>query len=168
MSRVAIKGNASGTGVFTLEAPNSNTDRALVLPDAGGQVHTSESSNDHASMPTVNGDPIVESGSNSDGEWTRWADGTQICSTAISKDHPNGTSVDGVYISEVVDTPLPASFVEQPRTSVGYFNSSNGFWVQARTSASPPYDWISQAFRATSFTVGGVGTVDLTATGRWK
>ena len=28
-------------------------------------------------MPLVNGDPIVESGSNSDGEWTRWADGTQ-------------------------------------------------------------------------------------------
>jgi len=30
-------------------------------------------------MPQVGGDPIVESGSNSDGEWTRWADGTQIC-----------------------------------------------------------------------------------------
>lgn len=28
-------------------------------------------------MPQVNGAPIVESGSNSDGEWTRWADGTQ-------------------------------------------------------------------------------------------
>ena len=32
-----------------------------------------------ANMPQVNGDPVVESGSNSDGEWTRWADGTQIC-----------------------------------------------------------------------------------------
>ena len=30
-------------------------------------------------MPQVGGNPIVESGSNSDGEWTRWADGTQIC-----------------------------------------------------------------------------------------
>ncbi|MDO0945909.1 hypothetical protein [Chromohalobacter israelensis] len=28
-------------------------------------------------MPTINGDPVVESGSNSDGAWTRWADGTQ-------------------------------------------------------------------------------------------
>ncbi len=31
-----------------------------------------------AGMPTVGGDPIVESGSNSDGEWVRFADGTQI------------------------------------------------------------------------------------------
>lgn len=30
-----------------------------------------------AGMPTVGGDPIIESGSNSDGNWTRWADGTQ-------------------------------------------------------------------------------------------
>ena len=29
-------------------------------------------------MPQVGGDPVVESGSNADGEWTRWADGTQI------------------------------------------------------------------------------------------
>lgn len=29
-----------------------------------------------AEMPDVDGAPIVESGSNSDGNWTRWADGT--------------------------------------------------------------------------------------------
>jgi hypothetical protein len=29
-------------------------------------------------MPDIAGDPIVESGSNADGEWTRWADGTQM------------------------------------------------------------------------------------------
>lgn len=40
MSKVAIKGNASGTGTFTLEAPNSNTDRTLVLPDEAGTVIT--------------------------------------------------------------------------------------------------------------------------------
>jgi len=40
MSKVAIKGNASGTGTFTLEAPNSNTDRTLVLPDSAGTIAT--------------------------------------------------------------------------------------------------------------------------------
>jgi hypothetical protein len=30
-------------------------------------------------MPTSGGDAVVESGSNTDGEWTRWADGTQVC-----------------------------------------------------------------------------------------
>lgn len=40
MSKVAISGNASGTGVFTLAAPNSNTDRTLTLPDEAGTVLT--------------------------------------------------------------------------------------------------------------------------------
>ncbi len=38
MSSVKISGNASGTGVFTLSSPNSNTDRALTLPDEAGEV----------------------------------------------------------------------------------------------------------------------------------
>jgi hypothetical protein len=38
MSKVAISGNASGTGVFTIASPNSNTDRTLSLPDNSGTV----------------------------------------------------------------------------------------------------------------------------------
>jgi hypothetical protein len=41
MSKVAITGNASGTGTFTLASPNSNSDRTLDLPDAGGTVFVS-------------------------------------------------------------------------------------------------------------------------------
>jgi len=40
MSKVAIKGAATGTGVFTLESPATNTDRTLVLPDEAGTVLT--------------------------------------------------------------------------------------------------------------------------------
>ena len=40
MSKVAIQGNASGTGTFTIAAPNSNTDRTLTLPDEAGTVLT--------------------------------------------------------------------------------------------------------------------------------
>lgn len=43
MSKVAIAGNASGTGVFTIAAPNSNSDRTLTLPDEAGTVLTSAS-----------------------------------------------------------------------------------------------------------------------------
>jgi hypothetical protein len=41
MSLVKISGNASGTGIFTVAAPNSNTDRTLTLPDATGTVQVS-------------------------------------------------------------------------------------------------------------------------------
>jgi hypothetical protein len=43
MSKVKIEGNASGTGTFTIAAPNSNTDRTLTLPDEAGTVLTSAS-----------------------------------------------------------------------------------------------------------------------------
>jgi hypothetical protein len=34
MSKVKIQGNASGTGVLTVTAPNTSTDRVITLPDA--------------------------------------------------------------------------------------------------------------------------------------
>ena len=43
MSKIAIKGATTGTGVFTLESPATNTDRTLVLPDEAGTVLTSAS-----------------------------------------------------------------------------------------------------------------------------
>jgi hypothetical protein len=46
MSKVVIQGNASGTGNFTIAAPNSNTDRTLTLPDVAGTVLTSGSNAD--------------------------------------------------------------------------------------------------------------------------
>ena len=43
MSKVAIQGNASGTGVFTLASPATNTDRTLTLPDNTGTIITTAS-----------------------------------------------------------------------------------------------------------------------------
>jgi len=43
MSKVALSGNALGTGTFTIASPNSNTDRTLSLPDSSGTVATAES-----------------------------------------------------------------------------------------------------------------------------
>lgn len=43
MSKVALSGNALGTGTFTIASPNSNTDQTLSLPDASGTVVTTGS-----------------------------------------------------------------------------------------------------------------------------
>ena len=44
MSSIKLSPNASGTGEFTIAAPNSNTNRTLTLPDQTGTVLTSASS----------------------------------------------------------------------------------------------------------------------------
>ena len=43
MSKISIQGAATGTGVFTLASPATNTDRTLTLPDEAGTVITSGS-----------------------------------------------------------------------------------------------------------------------------
>jgi len=40
MSKVVIQGNNSGTGTFTVTAPNSNNSREITLPDAAGTLDT--------------------------------------------------------------------------------------------------------------------------------
>jgi hypothetical protein len=38
LSKITLSGNASGTGTFTIASPNSNSDRTVNLPDAGGDM----------------------------------------------------------------------------------------------------------------------------------
>jgi len=40
MSKISITPNASGTGVFTISSPATNTDRSLTLPDEAGTIIT--------------------------------------------------------------------------------------------------------------------------------
>lgn len=49
MSKIALSGDASGTGTFTIASPNSNSNFTLTLPTASGTILTS------ASQLTVSG-----------------------------------------------------------------------------------------------------------------
>ena len=49
MSKVKIQGNASGTGVLTITAPNTSTDRTITLPDSTGTIL-----DENSSLPAAN------------------------------------------------------------------------------------------------------------------
>ena len=53
MAKVKIQGHASGTGILTVTAPNTSTDRTITLPDATGTLATTA---DVPSSITDNGD----------------------------------------------------------------------------------------------------------------
>ena len=62
MAKVKITGHASGSGVFTITAPNSNTDRTITLPDASVTLGT-----DATKLPLAGGTMtgnLVVSGTN--------------------------------------------------------------------------------------------------------
>jgi len=58
MSKIAVSGNASGTGTFTIASPATNTDRTLSLPDEAGTVLTSGT--DVANFPSGFANGITE------------------------------------------------------------------------------------------------------------
>jgi len=95
-------------------AANDTTDFAQI---SGG------SNANFTTMPQVGGAPIVESGSNSDGEWVRYADGTQSCR--------------GVHTADITDInfwiatlPLPASYITLAG-SVAFccVNGDSSYWT---------------------------------------
>ena len=67
----------------------------VALPDPHSQYAelTGGADANFTAMPQVGGDPIVESGSNADGEFTRWADGTQICTHTVTLNSVVTTSI---------------------------------------------------------------------------
>jgi len=58
MSKVAIQGDALGTGTFTIASPNSNSDRTLTLPDSTGTVATLGTSLTLATAVTASGTSV--------------------------------------------------------------------------------------------------------------
>ena len=59
MAKVKITGHASGTGVLTVTAPNTSTDRTITLPDATGTLLTADG--DGSSLTGVGVDGISSS-----------------------------------------------------------------------------------------------------------
>ena len=54
MAKVKIQGHASGTGVLTITAPNTSSDRTITLPDATGTLATTADTFDPDGAVTIN------------------------------------------------------------------------------------------------------------------
>ena len=121
-------------------------------------------------MPQVGGDPIVESGSNADGEWTRWADGTQICSDVRggSGAHSGSTGVTGLNASDAIwEWTYPSSFVGTVAAVITAGRSNDDvrkFWTTYTVITT---SYVRYRTLATS-TVPLTFNVSRIATGRWK
>lgn len=144
-----------------------STSSGAAATDVQGALDGLYGGPDFTTMPTVGGDPIAESGSNSDGKWTRWADGTQLCRQTGSF---SGSQEDGElkYTGEWI---FPVSFA-----------AANSYTFGGSTAAAiPAFKYIvsgnmhspaSTAFRITQAVLTAAHTetipYGLSALGRWK
>jgi hypothetical protein len=121
MSKIAIIPSDTGTGTVSVKTPSTNTDREINLPDADGDLFLRDEivgtvSTSLAGVPTG---AIIESGSNSNGYYIKYADGTMICwfnieTTSQSIDNAYGSLYQGSY-----GWVFPVAFAEPPTVSPG-------------------------------------------------
>lgn len=155
MSNIALTPNASGTGTFTIAAPNSNTNRTLTLPDTSGtmfnQGNIVGTVSQSAGIPTG---AIIESGSNANGEFTKFADGTMICRFSVVTSTGGGTTktlpatfidtsykVVGGTMSNISATDFTAKFSTPTTTTITAVMTSNGALVNATLQAVAIGKW---------------------------
>lgn len=132
---------------------------------------------DFVGMPSVNGDPVVESGSNTDGSWVKLAEGTQICYTiTLSYSYSNGSQLSAtwtfpqIFISGAKPAPdcgLPTSSSSFTNT---LFQGADGYNFQSQKVAASGTSSTFRLLSPNSVFVAGDGLTDMGAVafGRWK
>ena len=148
MSKISLEPNASGAGTFTLAAPNSNTNRTLNLPDEAGKLLSTgnddpaevfKQSNILGTVSESGGVPtggIIERGSNANGEFVKYADGTLFAYRRVDlTDGEFPTSLgDEVGISTTYST--AANFASRPTVHLTAIAFTSGFGGSARKAMS--------------------------------
>ncbi len=117
---------------------------------------------DFVGMPSVGGDPVVESGGNSDGRWVKFADGTLICQKTGHMSSATGYTT-WVY---------PVAEVSGLRGLFGYTNTSQFNDVYITTFGNPvntevPVQVTRVIVTTDEITHQSVGS-NLFLIGRWK
>jgi hypothetical protein len=116
MSKVKIQGNASGTGVLTITAPNTSTDRTITLPDTTGTLL-----DENSSVPAAN-----LTGTVADARFPATLPAASAANlTAIPAANITGTlpAISGANLTNI-DGGKVAQVVEGRRTGVATYNVS--------------------------------------------
>jgi len=165
MTKIAIQPNASGSGTFTLTAPDSNDNRTFTLPDATGEVYTSGNIlgtvSEDGGVPTG---AIIERGSNANGEFVRYADGTQI---SWIHNHDGGevsnNSSGNIFRTNNQSYTFPVEFSEVPTVNI----TSRGFTAWSGNCRAIATNEISQYRQFSSTANSNSVEVRIIAIGRW-
>ena len=109
---------------------------------------------------------MIERGSNANGEYIKYADGTLICLSNVTTNGINGFLLGGsTYYYDHPFFPSPATFITSPKFNVTMSSSSGRLWISGALSST------TTAFSFTllgSTEVFSPSLVNIVAFGRWK
>ena len=138
MSKVKIQGHASGTGILTVTAPNTSTDRTITLPDATGTLATTADSVGGATGVDFNDNVKIRAGTGNDLEI--YHDGSH---TRVQNNTGNYNIRTGVFnVTNVADNESMILANADGAVSLSYDNSvkiattSSGVTVTGATNST--------------------------------
>jgi len=179
MTKIAFQTTETGTGKITLTAPVTNTNRTLTLPDVAGEIVTETAGNEVYKKQNILGTvsqlagvptgAIIERGSNANGEFVKYADGTMICSI-LRANALNGTAMLAaapIHFSADQTWTYPAAFVVKPAIALnGERASSDSIAVWAATRGATNTTATVRAYSTSGSSVLGFD-IHAIAIGRW-
>lgn len=171
LRQIQLGDNADTSKNFVISVPAVADGTLTIERENGTDVLTIDASGNVAfpSMPGFGTSPIIESGSNADGEYTKFADGTMICSyTLPSAAYAVTTTSGNIYRTAAAqpERAYPASFITPPKCNIWISGGTNVRWICAETAATsttwPGYYILGAGSSSTN------STIDFLAIGRWK
>lgn len=127
------------------------------------QIEESSSATEYAPFAGY----IVESGSNSNGKWIKYSDGTMICYQSFTCNVNYSTKYGSGYYAEITDEikSFPVSFIETPKVSVGLTtNYGIGCALRDTNTEKCATNIFVYTFVSRTDTV----TLNIIAIGKWK
>lgn len=153
-----------------------NTDN---INNLGSEVVNSLDGNETNKAPSVNIvnnalSNIIESGSNDNGEWIKYGDGTMICygTWSIGPFTTGGNSIGSLYYGDInVWHSFPKEFISKPIVSFDIYDTRSSFtgsiWLQKKlTTVETARFGNVRVLSATNTTLNIA--IDFIAIGRWK
>ena len=110
---------------------------------------------------------IIESGSNSNGSWVKYSDGTMICYQSFTCNVNYSTKYGSGYYAEITDEikSFPVSFIETPKVSIGLAtNYGIGCALRDTNTEKCATNIFVYTFASRTDTI----TLNIIAIGRWK
>lgn len=108
---------------------------------------------------------VIESGTNANGFYIKWADGTMMCRHISGSTITNNAGAGGVYYSGAVTFPFPVVFAgNTPCVSLGALTANNYFCSAA---VEGPTNTTAVTTRLISYIPNATGYLCYTAFGRW-
>lgn len=152
----AASGHATGAAIQ--QSATDTTAGRLMRADWGyGPGNLLGPVGESAGIPTG---AVIEHGSNADGDYVRYADGTQICTRTLTG-IAVGSAYGSLFRSAVLTASYAAPFVTRP-TASGCCQSTSMCWANVRSSS--PTQWGCALW---STEARSSETAELIAIGRW-